>query len=187
MRNPTWRRSVSLQGRQVSLRSARPGDQAALERLRADPEIDYFMGIEGPAATLLWRHVYLGDQSGALADLVVTGEGDEPIGLISFWDRPIPQDAAEISIWVGQGYRDEGKGTEALRLALRYAFGELKLHKVYLRVLAYNARAIRAYQKVGFRPEGTLREEMRIDGRWHDLIYMGVLTHEFATVDASLD
>jgi RimJ/RimL family protein N-acetyltransferase len=185
MRTPTWRRSVSLRGRQVTLHTPRPGDQAALERLRADPEIDHFMGVEGPAATLLWRHVYLGDQSGALADLVVAGPRDEPIGLVSLWDRPIPQEAAEISIWVGQGHRDEGKGTEALRLALRYAFGDLKLHKVYLRVLAYNTRAIRAYQKAGFRPEGTLREEMRVDGQWHDLLYMGVLAPEFADLEAA--
>jgi diamine N-acetyltransferase len=188
MRQPTLRRSVTLRGRQVTLRTARPGDQAILERLRDDPEIDHYMGVGGPAATLLWRHVYLGDQSGALVDLVVVRAGTErPSGLVSLWDRAIPHEGAELSIWLGQGHRDEGNGTEALRLALRYAFDDLKLHKVYLRVLAYNARAIRAYQKVGFRVEGTLREEMYVQGEWHDLIYMGVLAPEFAAADALLE
>jgi RimJ/RimL family protein N-acetyltransferase len=183
MRQPTWRRSVTLRGRQVSLRTARPSDQGTLERLRADPEIDHFMGVDGPTSVLLWRQVFLGDQSGALADLVIAGPDDHPIGLVSLWDRTIPHEAAEISIWLGQGYRNEGFGTEALRLSLRYAFDQLKLHKVYLRVLAYNARAIRAYQKSGFTIEGILREEMRVGGAWHDLIYMGVLAGEFAGLD----
>ena len=77
--------------------------------------------------------------------------------------------------------------TEALRLALRYAFTELKLHKVYLRVLDYNERAVRAYQKVGFQVEGTLREEMFVNGRWHDLIYMGLLELEFAAAEAAAE
>jgi RimJ/RimL family protein N-acetyltransferase len=167
----------------VSLRTARPSDQATLERLRADPEIDHFMGVDGPASALLWRHVFLGDQSGALADLVVADAEGRPIGLVSLWDRTIPHEAAEISIWLGQGYRNAGFGTEALRLSLRYAFDQLKLHKVYLRVLDFNARAVRAYEKSGFKVEGTLREEMRVDGAWHDLIYMGVLAGEFAALD----
>ncbi|HEX2038079.1 MAG TPA: GNAT family protein [Chloroflexota bacterium] len=180
MRNATWRHPASLRGRRVSLRTARPSDRTPLERLRADPEIDHFMGVGGPGATLLWHQVYLGEQSGALADLVVLGPQEQPIGLVSLWDRAVPHEAAELSIWIGRGYRDGGYGTEALSLALRYAFEDLKLHKVYLRVLEYNRRAIRTYEKCGFRPEGVLREEMKVDGHWHDLIYMGVLAHEFS-------
>jgi RimJ/RimL family protein N-acetyltransferase len=167
----------------VTLRTARPSDQAALERLRADQEIDYFMGVESTPSNLLWRHVYLGDNSGALADLVILGPQDQPIGLLSLWDRTIPHQAAELSIWIGEGYRNGGNGTEALRLALGYAFGELKLHKLYLRVLEYNTRAIRTYEKCGFRVEGILREEMKVNGHWHALVYMGILAEEHG-VDA---
>jgi RimJ/RimL family protein N-acetyltransferase len=183
MRNAAWRRPILLRGRQVTLRSARPGDQSALERLRADPEIDHYMGVDARGSTLLWRHVYLGDQSGALVDLVVADERERPIGLVSLWDRTIPHQAAELSIWIGEGHRDGGNGTEALRLTLRYAFDDLKLHKVYLRVLEYNARAIRTYQKCGFRIEGVLRDEMLVDGTWHALVYMGVLAPDFAQTD----
>ncbi len=163
------------------LRTARPSDQAALERLRADPEIDHFMGVESTPANLLWRHVYLGEQSGALVDLAIFNRQDQAMGLLSLWDRTIPHQAAELSIWIGEGYRNGGNGTEALRLALGYAFGDLKLHKVYLRVLEYNARAIRTYEKCGFRVEGILREEMKVGGRWHALVYMGALAEEFSS------
>lgn len=186
MRNALWRRTVTLHGRGITLRTARPSDQSALERLRDDPEIDQFMGVDSSPSALLWRHVYLGDQSGAMADLVVIGEHDEHMGLLSLWDRTIPHQAAEVSIWLGQPFRNRGAGTEALRVALRYAFDDLKLHKVYLRVLEYNTRAIRAYEKCGFRVEGVLRDEMRVSGRWYALVYMGVLADEFAAADIRL-
>jgi len=167
------------------VRTPRPGDQAVLERLRADPEIDHYMGVD-PGTGLLWRQVFLGENSGSLADLVIAGSDEVPIGLISLWDRSIPHQAAELSIWVGQGHRNGGAGTEALRLALRHAFGPIGLHKIYLRVLEYNIRAIRTYQNCGFKIEGTLRDEMRVQGRWHNLIYMGVLAQDFAAIDNTL-
>ena len=186
MRSATWRQPVALVGGRVQVRTPRPGDQAVLERLRADPEIDHYMGVD-PGTGLLWRQVFLGENSGSLADLVIAelGGDEAPIGLISLWDRAIPHQAAELSIWIGQGHRNGGAGSEALRLALRHAFGPMGLHKIYLRVLEYNARAIRTYEKCGFKIEGTLRDEMRVQGRWHNLIYMGALAEDFTPLDLS--
>ncbi len=80
---------------------------------------------------------------------------------------------------LGKGY-----GTEATKLLLAYAFNQLKLHRITLRVLAYNERAVRAYQKCGFRIEGRERESGYINGKWHDDIIMGVLAHEFLSLDS---
>jgi RimJ/RimL family protein N-acetyltransferase len=98
----------------------------------------------------------------------------------------VPHEAAELSIWMGATYRDRGLGTEALRLSLRYAFDDLGLHKVYLRVLEYNHRARRAYEKCGFVIEGFLREEMRVGGTWHTLVYMGLLRSDFDAAEERL-
>ena len=70
----------------------------------------------------------------------------------------------------------QGLGTEAIRLVVDHAFGEMGLHRLSLRVLAFNERAIRAYQKCGFRVEGREREAALIDGVWHDDVIMGLLT-----------
>jgi len=64
-------------------------------------------------------------------------------------------------------------------LGVRHVFKRFRLHKIYLRVLWYNTAAIRCYERCGFRKEGRLREEMCVEGVWHDLIYMGVLRSEF--------
>ena len=73
---------------------------------------------------------------------------------------------------------DKGYGTEAIRLVLGFAFKTLNLHRVSLRVLAYNQRAIRAYEKCGFRVEGRERQTAYVDGHWHDDVIMGILENE---------
>ena len=56
-----------------------------------------------------------------------------------------------------------------------HAFGSLGLHRVALTVFAFNERAIRAYQRVGFVIEGRAREAIWRDGRWWDEIHMSIL------------
>jgi len=73
-----------------------------------------------------------------------------------------------------------GLGREAVRLMLAHAFGSLGLHRVGLRVVAYNMRAIRCYRACGFVEEGREREAAFVGGKRHDDIMMGVLAREFA-------
>ena len=58
---------------------------------------------------------------------------------------------------------------------LEYCFRTEKLHRVYLRVLASNVRAIHSYEKAGFILEGYLREDVFLDGKYRDLIWMGAI------------
>jgi diamine N-acetyltransferase len=88
---------------------------------------------------------------------------------------------ARLSIYIGERpARGTGVGTAAVTMALRVAFGELGLHKVYLTVHAENAPAIALYERAGFRREGVLREEFLLGGRRVDAIYMGILRREAA-------
>lgn len=83
-----------------------------------------------------------------------------------------------IGIWVPQ-YYSRGIGTEACRLVLHYAFEELKLHRVELKVLDYNERAIKCYRKCGFQVDGVLRENALIEGAYHSDIVMSILEKEY--------
>ncbi len=168
-----------LRGERVVLREARTRDRAELERLRADPEIDRYMGVDAAPEGSILNRVFVGSASGALADYVLQRPAGRIIGLLSFWERAVPHHAAEVSIWLARDYRGRGYGTDALILGLRHVFERFRLHKIYLRVLWYNTAAIRCYERCGFRKEGVLRQEMCVEGMWHDLIYMGVLRSEF--------
>ena len=79
----------------------------------------------------------------------------------------------EREAW-GQGY-----GTEALHLALQYAFDELNLHRITLTVIAYNERAIALYERAGFQREGVFREFGRRDGKRYDMYLYGLLNREW--------
>jgi len=76
-------------------------------------------------------------------------------------------------------YWGKGYGTEATRLMLRYAFETLGLHRVEVRAADYNTRAIRCYEKCGFRLEGIERDSFFVDGEWHDDWVMAALRDEW--------
>ncbi len=87
---------------------------------------------------------------------------------------------AELAILIGEPEnRGQGLGGEALSALLDYAFGELGLYRVYLRVLAYNEPAIRLYRRLGFRGEGRLRAQVWQEGAWHDVLLFGLLRDEW--------
>jgi UDP-4-amino-4,6-dideoxy-N-acetyl-beta-L-altrosamine N-acetyltransferase len=87
--------------------------------------------------------------------------------------------SAELQIRIGSDEaRGRGVGREALRQLLRYGFEELDLHRIYLHVFVTNERAIRAYERAGFRREGILREAALIDGAWIDVVLMAVLRYQ---------
>jgi RimJ/RimL family protein N-acetyltransferase len=72
----------------------------------------------------------------------------------------------------------QGIGRKAVNLVLEQAFGPLGLHRVDLRVLAYNHRAIRCYQACGFVLEGVERESARVGDTWHDDWIMAILEQD---------
>jgi GNAT superfamily N-acetyltransferase len=72
-----------------------------------------------------------------------------------------------------------GTGTSAIRILLRHAFDSLHLHRVDLRVLSFNVRALRCYEKCGFVREGIGRESALVDGAWVDDVMMSILEHEY--------
>ncbi len=69
----------------------------------------------------------------------------------------------------------QGLGSEAIKLVLKYAFDTMKLHRISPRVIAYDSRAIRAYEKCGFVREGVEREAACVGGVWHVDVMMAAL------------
>ena len=80
---------------------------------------------------------------------------------------------------LGSGGRDRGLGTEAARLIIGYGFEHLGLHRISLEVYAFNPRARRVYDKVGFVTEGVLRDELRWEDQWIDATAMSILAAEW--------
>jgi RimJ/RimL family protein N-acetyltransferase len=86
----------------------------------------------------------------------------------------------ELGIAIGEkAYWDQGYGGDAIRTMLKLAFREMNMHRVQLRVDADNARAIRCYEKAGFKKEGTLREIVFREGKYVGQHVMSILQQEF--------
>ena len=109
-----------------------------------------------------------------------TDDGWTMIGNSSFHNLDWRNRNAELGIFIGdKSYWDQGYGTEVMRLLLQHGFMTLNLHLIYLRVYEDNQRAIRAYEKSGFLEDGRLREMVYQDGKYLDVIFMGVLRNEW--------
>ncbi|MGO4621134.1 GNAT family N-acetyltransferase [Ensifer sp. 2YAB10] len=179
--NASSDRAPDLQGNGFVLRRPHDGDVDARLRLGRDPEIyrmfgagRSFAGLFGHGEAAAWVTRIAGhptawviDQGGLI--------GEVRLDNLNHQDR-----RASFAIGIFDPQRlGKGLGTAVTKRVLAYAFDELALHRVSLRVLAFNERAIAAYVKSGFSVEGRERESALIDGAWHDDIMMGILAAEF--------
>lgn len=111
---------------------------------------------------------------------------DKLIGEVSIHPQWVDADA-----WVGIGlgerdYWGRGYGTDAMRLILQYGFVELNLHRISLGLHSYNERALKSYEKAGFKVEGVMRQDTFREGRRTDGIYMGILRDEWLAMHGGI-
>ncbi|MFC0522965.1 GNAT family N-acetyltransferase [Pontibacillus salicampi] len=124
------------------------------------------------------RHI--ANDSSAKSFIIECHQTNNPIGITSLIHLDFPNRNAECIIDIGEKhYWSQGYGEEAMCLLLDYAFLEINLHKVYLKVFSYNERAIRLYNKLGFKVEGELQEHLFREGAWHNITMMAVFQDEY--------
>ncbi|MEW8955860.1 GNAT family N-acetyltransferase [Clostridium sp.] len=88
-----------------------------------------------------------------------------------------------IAIAIGDSKNwGKGYGTEALNLALDFSFNELNLHKLQLTVFEYNKSAIKLYENIGFKKEGSYREYIHRDGKRFDMYLYGMIKSEYKSI-----
>ncbi|MEO2203917.1 GNAT family N-acetyltransferase [Paenibacillus pabuli] len=81
----------------------------------------------------------------------------------------------EIAYWVGEPYWGYGYATEASKTILDFAFHVKKFHKVYGRHFASNPASGKVLQKIGMTQEGILKDHVKKEGQYEDLIYYGIV------------
>jgi RimJ/RimL family protein N-acetyltransferase len=111
---------------------------------------------------------------------IIDFENDELIGNCGFLDIDHLNQTAEVGLFIGnKNYWNKGFGSEALTLLLDYGFKALNLNNIMLRVYSFNKRAIKSYEKVGFKIIGNRREALRRGKEVFDIIFMDILGKEF--------
>jgi RimJ/RimL family protein N-acetyltransferase len=182
--NPTL-----IEGKAIDLRRHRPGNLAVVLRWYADPELARLTRysvrpMPHDEVERFFQSRLLSSESVAYG-IHVKASG-RLIGLTTF--SALDPDNGSVLFHITIGETDawgHGYGTEAAQLMLQLAFERIGLHRVGLSVFAFNERAIRSYQRAGFRVEGRLREAIARDGRYWDEIHMGVLRDEWLAARAT--
>ena len=102
------------------------------------------------------------------------------IGTCSFFDVRYQAAACKIGILIGEEQnRGRGYGADAIEVLLKFLFVDKNMYRVALEVFAYNTRAIRLYEKLGFLREGVYREQVYAMGRYWDEYAYAMLREEY--------
>jgi len=101
------------------------------------------------------------------------------IGLMSLMDIDPKSKNAEIGYWLGEDYWRKGFGGESLEIALDFAFGELKLEKVWAKTRSKNTASRGLLEKMGFKQEGHLRRHFFDGNEYIDRVLYGILRDEY--------
>jgi RimJ/RimL family protein N-acetyltransferase len=174
----------ALTGERVVLRRHAPENLRAFERWYGDPEVVRLTRYQdGPMRHDEIERFFAARALGAdsLSMAIHVRDTDRLIGTCALSQLDSDNGSALYHITIGE--KDawgRGYGTEATALMMGHAFGGLGLHRIALSVFAFNERAIRAYQSVGFVIEGRAREAIWRDGRWWDEISMSLLDSDWA-------
>ncbi|WP_461615192.1 GNAT family N-acetyltransferase [Clostridium sp. Marseille-QA1073] len=87
---------------------------------------------------------------------------------------------ATVGIFIGdKDYLGKGYGTDAMKILINFIFEEMNINKIKLNVYSFNERAVKSYEKCGFKKEGLLRKEIFRQGKYHDEVVMGILREEY--------
>jgi RimJ/RimL family protein N-acetyltransferase len=108
-----------------------------------------------------------------LASPQIIGECDLEMNHINHREAFVAIGIGEREYW-GKGY-----GSDAMQILLRFGFQEWNLHRIALSAFDYNPRAIRSYEKVGFKHEGQIRGHLKRGGTRHNSVNLGILRTEW--------
>jgi aminoglycoside 6'-N-acetyltransferase len=161
-----------LAGERVTLRPGTPADADTLRDILAEPSVSRWWGEPDSREDIA-------------ADLSVTGDtvllvievDQEVAGGIQYFEESDPAYRhAGIDLFLAERFQGRGLGVDAIRTLARFLIDVRGHHRLTIDPAATNERAIRSYEKVGFRRVGTMRKYERApDGTFHDGLLLDLL------------
>ncbi|HAC0981220.1 TPA_asm: spermidine N1-acetyltransferase [Listeria monocytogenes] len=167
----------------LKLRPLEREDLKFVHRLNNDAKIMSYWFEEPYEAFVELQELYdkhIHDQSERRFILELDGQ---MVGLVELMEIDYIHRRAEFQIIIDPKFQGHGYAVSATKLAMKYAFHVLNMHKLYLVVDKVNEKAIHVYEKVGFIREGELIDEFFVDGTYHDAIRMCIFQHQYQEMD----
>ena len=166
--------SPVLHGTATVLRPVRPDDAEVLAEILAEPDVARWWGrydVERVRSELV---------AGAGSVVFVIEAEDEVVGSVQYFEEPaVNYRHASIDIFLHPAWHGKGLGTDAVRTMARYLVHDRGHHRLAIDPAVSNLRAIRTYERVGFKAVGVMRSYERDSaGEWHDCLLMDLLARE---------
>ncbi len=140
----------------VRLRPITAGDAERCYVWVTDPDVARYLGLVQPPVSVDQERAWI---AAVLADaerqrhFVIEDEHARPVGTCGLRGIDRAERVAHLGLLIGSpGDWGKGYGAAATEALLEYAFRELDLNEVRLSCHEANRRAVRLYQKLGFRP-----------------------------------
>lgn len=176
--DPRRKTKFPLTGERIFIREFNKKTDAAKLNDWLDDEIGRYFVLTRATSRIYNVERLLEDDRQVLG--IITLNDKTPIGLLAFIDYDKEQKKAELRKLIGEpSHRSKGYGKEATKLWIQYGIANLGLHKIYLNTLQTNVHNIRLNEELGFKVEGILRNECFIDGKYQDLLRMGLVVDDF--------
>jgi len=177
---------MELKGKEVVLVPIKPEEKEEFYELATKSYGSKFWHDEEETKTLT-KEKFFQDWHDGYFDLSSPEKGQcfwivvnrRKIGQVNYNKIDKKNKKVEVDIIIGSK-EDMGKGygADALKTLMKYLFENLGVNKIWIESRANNPRAIRAYEKVGFKREGLLREEDYFEGKFVDCVRFGILSKE---------
>lgn len=175
-----------FQGQLVNLRAIKDEDLKLAAEYMSDPEILYNLDFDAPFPQSLedqkrWMEEDRKNQDRYKGfNLAIETKDGKYLGTCGVNHMDKKNKVAQVGIFIGdKEYQGKGYGTDAMKLLLEYLFDEFNANKVKLGVFSFNKRAIRSYEKCGFKVEVVQREALYRFGTYHDVINMAIMKEEY--------
>jgi RimJ/RimL family protein N-acetyltransferase len=169
-----------IYGERVVLRAIEREDLPNYVQWLNDPRVLEYFGRVVPLSLTQEEQWYEGMlQDSSVRNFAVEYEGRH-IGGAGFSHIDPRNRTAEVGLFIGiPELWDQGLGRDILRTLVHFGFEQMNLNRIYLRLFAGNERGIHLYEEVGFEHEGRWRQAEYRRGRYHDLLWMGILRKEW--------
>lgn len=170
-------------GNNIILRAYEKEDESTkIQKMINNPEVLFNLRPDLPMPFSYTDQVkFIDGQSSFNKDFnfAIANKNNEYMGGCGLMNISWVASIATVGIWLGVEHLNKGYGTEALDLLVKYAFEQLNIRKVKLTVFGFNKRGIRCYEKVGFKVEAVLKDEIYRHNQYWDKIIMTFFKEDY--------
>jgi [ribosomal protein S5]-alanine N-acetyltransferase len=159
----------TLSTRRLRLRQFRSEDAEAMHRCFADSEAKRIETERAVRRFIDCTPSYY--RYWAVAD----AKTDNCFGMVNYHDGHIRNKRVTIGYIIDPALQQKGFATEAVSAMINFCFGELHLHRVQAFIQPDNTASLKLVEKLGFRREGLLRDNLRVGQVWRDEILFALL------------